>query len=201
MTDKDTKPSDTPAESGAGTGPAAPKPTIDLKADPVPEAPASGGDTGPSATPSTPVNDPRSEGLQATEFPSTQAGGAGGAAGGTGSGGTGSGGAGSGGTGAGGTGPSAPPPEPEDPRISGIWLRLVFMIAFGALSWLVFCLTLFLALLQFVVAVVNKELNEDLQVFSRRLVAYLADLLGYVTFQSEDKPFPLGRFPQDKDGL
>ena len=115
------------------------------------------------------------------------AGGAGGPSGGTPGGGYGGGGgaAGSGGV-----------EEPEDGQ-GNIWIRLLFMIGFGFLAWVVVWLTLFMAGLQFIVAVLNKELNEDLRQFSRRMVLYLRDLLGFVSFHTEDKPFPLGPFPKD----
>ncbi len=110
---------------------------------------------------------------------------------------TGGGSSGGGGAGGGfGSGGGADQPDDKEP-LEGIWVRLLFMIGYGFLAWVVIWLTLFLAGLQFIVGVLNRELNQDLLSFSRRLVLYLKHLLNFVSFHTEDKPFPLGEFPKD----
>lgn len=76
-----------------------------------------------------------------------------------------------------------------------LWLRFVFMVAFGILAHVAFSLALFLALVQVVVILVTKEKNEELRHFSRNLVQYIRACLDYIVFASDEKPFPFGKFP------
>ncbi len=155
-----------------------PKKTIDH------EGTAEAGDT-PAAEPAgSAAPDPSAQ----SGTPDVPGGGSGG------SGGAGSGGFGTGG-GTGGYGGGTDPQETHDQ--DNIWIRLLFMVGYGFLAWFVFGLTIFLAILQFIVMILNRELNEDLRKFSRNVVLYLADLLSYITFLKDDKPFPLGPFPKD----
>lgn len=116
--------------------------------------------------------------------------------GGVGSGGSGAGGSGNGGSGSGGYASSGAPDSAGRDYQRSLFIRLLYMIGYGVLAWMLFGLVLFLALLQFIVGVLNKELNEELRGFTRRAIVYLTDLLAYVTFIKEDKPFPLGKLPE-----
>jgi hypothetical protein len=76
-----------------------------------------------------------------------------------------------------------------------LWLRFVYMIGFGFLAHIAFSLSLFLGVVQLVVLLVTKQKNEELLQFSRRLILYVGECLGFIVFARDDKPFPLGRFP------
>lgn len=83
----------------------------------------------------------------------------------------------------------------EVPARESLWLRFVYMLCFGFLANIAFSLSLFLGLIQLVVIIVTKEKNEELRHFSRNLIQYVWECLAYVIFASEEKPFPLGKFP------
>lgn len=74
-------------------------------------------------------------------------------------------------------------------------VRLLFMVLFGFVGYFVFWASLFTAALQFIVTLVTGAANEDLKRGSAWLTGYLGDILGYVTFQNEDKPFPFNDQP------
>lgn len=74
--------------------------------------------------------------------------------------------------------------------------RLLYSIGFAILAWLVGWSLLFIGLAQFVVLAVNGKANEELKEFSMRLVQYLWELLAYVTFVRDERPFPIGPFPK-----
>jgi hypothetical protein len=76
------------------------------------------------------------------------------------------------------------------------FVRLLYAFAFGILAWLAFCLTLTLALVQFVVLGITGRLNEELKAFSLSLVQYLWELLAFITFVRDEQPFPIGPFPK-----
>lgn len=76
-----------------------------------------------------------------------------------------------------------------------LWLRFVYMLVFGFFAHIAFSLALFLGVVQIVLLLVRKEKNDELLTFSRNLIQYVGECLGFVVFAREEKPFPLGRFP------
>lgn len=73
--------------------------------------------------------------------------------------------------------------------------RLLFAVGFACLAWLVLWVLIVVGVVQFVVFAINGHSNDELKNFSRNLVQYLLELLGYVTFVRDDRPFPFGPFP------
>jgi len=76
------------------------------------------------------------------------------------------------------------------------FVRLLYAIGFAFLAWLVFWLVVILAALQFAVRAVIGYSNEELRQFSRNLIAYLQELLLYVSLIRDERPFPFGPFPK-----
>ena len=79
-----------------------------------------------------------------------------------------------------------------------LWQRLLYMLGFWFLGNIAFSVCVFLGAIQFVVILLTNKKNEDLARFSRNLARYVWDCLGYIVFAHDEKPFPLGRFPDDK---
>jgi hypothetical protein len=94
-------------------------------------------------------------------------------------------------------------PGPVDPTIGGtgelerepLWLRFLYMLGFGVLANIAFSLALFLGVVQLILLLTRKEINEELRSFSRNLAAYVGECLGYIVFVRDEKPFPLSKFP------
>tara|TARA_R110000824_G_scaffold390760_24_gene588144 strand:+ start:22264 stop:22575 length:312 start_codon:yes stop_codon:yes gene_type:complete len=76
-----------------------------------------------------------------------------------------------------------------------LWVRFLYMLGFGVLAHIAFSLTLFLGVVQIVLLALRKGTNEELMGFSRGLIAYIGQCLGFIVFISNEKPFPLGKFP------
>jgi hypothetical protein len=74
--------------------------------------------------------------------------------------------------------------------------RLLFAVGYAVIAWLVLWITLILALVQFVVVAINGRVNDELKEFSLRLTQYLWELLAFIAFARDDRPFPLGPFPK-----
>ena len=74
--------------------------------------------------------------------------------------------------------------------------RLLYGIGFAFLAWVVLWVLIVVGLIQFVMFAINSRSNDELRNFSRNLVQYLWELLGYVTFVRDETPFPFGPFPQ-----
>jgi hypothetical protein len=74
--------------------------------------------------------------------------------------------------------------------------RLLYAIAFAFVAWVVLWVALVLGAAQFVVFAINGRVNDELKDFSLRLVQYLWELLAFVTFVRDERPFPIGPFPK-----
>tara|TARA_R110000868_G_scaffold73378_2_gene212890 strand:- start:6739 stop:7047 length:309 start_codon:yes stop_codon:yes gene_type:complete len=94
-------------------------------------------------------------------------------------------------------------PSDEVPVEAGagepLWLRFAYMIGFGILAHIAFSLALFLGVVQIVLMLSRKELNEELLGFSRNLIAFVGECLSYIVFARDEKPFPLAKFPNVAD--
>ncbi len=72
------------------------------------------------------------------------------------------------------------------------WLRLVFMCIFALLIGLVGMVGGFVVVLGFLWVLFTGEINQQLQQVGRSLAQYIAEIVLYLTYNSEQKPFPLG---------
>jgi len=77
------------------------------------------------------------------------------------------------------------------------WQRGLFMLGFGILfyfcfAWLIWILVLFQFLAQLLVGKINPQLLE----LSERASSYAEQILRYVTYQTEERPWPFGKSPQ-----
>jgi hypothetical protein len=79
-------------------------------------------------------------------------------------------------------------PIEENVKSRSTWLRLVFMVVFYVIG------TVVTAVLSVVVALglFTGEKNAQLQQAGQVIAAYLYEIVRYLTFNSEDKPFPFG---------
>jgi hypothetical protein len=76
----------------------------------------------------------------------------------------------------------------------GVLYRVLFVVAFFCLAgWIL----LAAALLQTVAVLATGKANPNLAGFNRGLVAFLAQLVGYVTWVHDEKPFPFSDWPQE----
>jgi hypothetical protein len=75
------------------------------------------------------------------------------------------------------------------------WLRGLFIIIFGVIFYFLIGIIWLLVIFQFVTKVITGKLNEQLEKFSSGLTQYALQILDYVTFQSETRPFPFSPYP------
>ena len=78
------------------------------------------------------------------------------------------------------------------------WLRFLFMVVFGLLYGLSRLVIAAVVVIQFFHVLLSGETNSQLKTFGRSLAIYTFELVEYLTFNSDIKPFPLGAdWPQD----
>jgi hypothetical protein len=78
------------------------------------------------------------------------------------------------------------------------WIRLFFMILFGFVLQVASVVVGVVVLLQFLFALLTGSDNDNLRTFGASLTRYIADTLEFLTYNSEDKPFPFADWP-DRD--
>lgn len=70
------------------------------------------------------------------------------------------------------------------------WLRGLFMVLFAVLYTIAEVVVTAVVLLQFLIVVVTGERNERLTGLGERLSVYVYDVLRFLTYNSEQRPFP-----------
>ena len=75
--------------------------------------------------------------------------------------------------------------------------RLFYAIFFAVVAWFVFWVALFLGLVQWIVTAVSGDHDDTLKHWSRNLNQYLWEVLSFIVFAREERPFPFGApFPK-----
>lgn len=83
----------------------------------------------------------------------------------------------------------------ENIKSQDTWLRLLFMVIYGAILWITTVVLGFVVVFQFLTVLFTRETQKNLLEFGASLAEYLRQIVAYLTFNSEDKPFPFGDWP------
>jgi hypothetical protein len=75
------------------------------------------------------------------------------------------------------------------------WLRLLFMLVFAAVLQVASVVMWILVIAQFIFSLVTGEDNRQLRKFGHALSIYIFDTLKFLTYASEEKPFPFADWP------
>jgi hypothetical protein len=84
--------------------------------------------------------------------------------------------------------------EPTEPK-RNIWMRGLFMLLMGFALHVSGTVLAFVAVIQFVIVLVNDTPNARLLAFGRSLGIYLRQIVNYLTFVTETMPFPFSEWP------
>ena len=77
-----------------------------------------------------------------------------------------------------------------------LWKRVFFTLGFALLFNIILVpLVLLMVLVQVAFSLFASEKNSNLADLSEKLVAYLVEVLGFLLFTTEHKPFPFNDFP------
>ena len=79
----------------------------------------------------------------------------------------------------------------------GIWLRLVFMIVMGMAYSVGEIVAFVVIVFQFVASLFTGKPNDQLKRFGRNLARYFQQITVYMTFTTEEKPFPFAPWPDE----
>ena len=75
------------------------------------------------------------------------------------------------------------------------WLRLVFMVLFAAIGYLAAMIVVLLALVQAVFGFIRGESLGRLLTFSASLNQFIYQIMQFLTYNSEIKPYPFSDWP------
>lgn len=81
--------------------------------------------------------------------------------------------------------------------VKATWLRGIFMLIFFAIAYyFIILLIAAIALFQFGSVLLTGKLNVWLLDFGRSLSTYSQQIVSFLTYNSEQKPFPFGEWPR-----
>lgn len=76
-----------------------------------------------------------------------------------------------------------------------IWLRLLWMVIFAVIFNIAELIVAAIAVLQFGIVLFTGECNARILAFSRSLNRFIYQILSFVTFDSDERPFPFADWP------
>jgi hypothetical protein len=85
----------------------------------------------------------------------------------------------------------------EHVKDSSVWVRLLFMLLFSVLYWAAEMVLAVVVLFQFFSVLFTGKKNVQVLALGAQLSTYAYQVFRYLTYNSEEKPFPLGDWPSD----
>lgn len=80
----------------------------------------------------------------------------------------------------------------ENLRSRTTWLRLLFMCIYGLFACLAGMIGTVIVAIGFFWVLFTGEVNRELRQVGQAIASYMFDIIRYLTFNTDDKPFPFG---------
>lgn len=85
-------------------------------------------------------------------------------------------------------------------RDGSYWKRILFMIAFAIAGYIILMPLIFvLSIAQALFTLITGQVNANLRYFSATLALYVTQVVEFLTYLSEVKPYPFSDFPEVED--
>lgn len=78
------------------------------------------------------------------------------------------------------------------------WQRFLYMVLFGIILYIAGITVFVLVLVQFVFSLVSSEENLELKRLGSSMAEYFKSVIRFLTYNSDDKPFPFAAWPQQE---
>ncbi len=75
------------------------------------------------------------------------------------------------------------------------WLRIFIMVLYAIIGYVAIFVIGAVAIFQFGTVLITGKLNERLLPFGQSLSLYISQILLYITYNSDEKPFPFNNWP------
>lgn len=76
------------------------------------------------------------------------------------------------------------------------WMRGLYIVLFAVIFGLTEVVLCAVVILQFLLALFTGEPNARLRVFGLSLAAFVYQIVAYITFNSDERPFPFSPWPE-----
>lgn len=77
------------------------------------------------------------------------------------------------------------------------WVKFLYLILFSVINYFVQVVSWFVALFQFIVTLITDKPNQRLQTFGKNLSGYSAQIINFLAYSAEEKPFPFSDWPKN----
>ncbi|GAA6135306.1 hypothetical protein NBRC116188_20960 [Oceaniserpentilla sp. 4NH20-0058] len=81
-------------------------------------------------------------------------------------------------------------------KSESFWLRSVFMVLFFVVYRIVDILVLLVAISQWLYVLLSGDANQGLRKFANGLSLYVAQIINYLSYNTEEKPYPFSDWPE-----
>jgi Domain of unknown function (DUF4389) len=79
---------------------------------------------------------------------------------------------------------------------STFWVRILFMVIFALVLWALRLAVIVICVVQTVIVMITGEVNAQLQRLGAVTAVYVGQVVSFMLFATEDKPFPFTPFPE-----
>ena len=76
------------------------------------------------------------------------------------------------------------------------WIRVLFMLIFALVLWALWLVVIVICVVQTVIVMITSEVNPQLQKLGGIAANYLGQIVSFMVFATEEKPFPFSPFPE-----
>ncbi len=89
----------------------------------------------------------------------------------------------------------------ENAKNADTWIRGLYIVVFGIIFYFLVGLIWLLVVFQFVMKVLTGELNQRLLDLGEAIARFVYQILQYITFKSEHRPYPFNPWPDSTDAV
>lgn len=88
-------------------------------------------------------------------------------------------------------------PQPVTPASSDFGIRIIYMLLFGLVFWVLCWILAATTVMQLIVRLLNGRPNPDLTRFGGSLARYARQVIEFLTFVTELVPYPFAAWPAE----
>ncbi len=89
--------------------------------------------------------------------------------------------------------------ETKKDRNPEIFSRIFYTILFAFIGWMSLWVFTFVVLIQFGFLLITGQVNKNLKGFNQEVGLFLYDMIKYLSFQTDEKPFPFRDWPYGEE--
>jgi len=80
------------------------------------------------------------------------------------------------------------------------WVRALYMLLFLIIFMIARCIVYVIIAIQFLMTLFTNKAHHKTLDFSEHLNTYIRQILMFLTYNSDEKPYPFGQWPGEKNG-